>query len=58
MTSARTPKRQVGTLTPTLSLEALCDLLQVLEMELRAVGGLASLWARELQRDLEKLEGR
>ena len=53
----RTQVRQFGTLTPTVSLEGLRDLLEVLGPELEAAGGLTLLWARELQRDLEMLEG-
>ncbi len=53
-TSARTPKRQVGTLTPTLSLEGLRDLLQALQPELEAAHGLIPLWSAELKRELNE----
>ena len=48
---------QVGTLTPTLSLEGLRDLLQALQPELEAAGGLIPLWSNELQRELTERLG-
>ena len=45
---------QAGTLSPTLSLMGLIDLLDALSPELKDVGGLIPLWANELRRDLDE----
>ena len=45
-----------GTLTPTLSLEGLVDLLEALAPQLEALGPLAGLFGRELIHIIEALE--
>jgi len=52
--SQRVITRQVGTLTPTISLEGLADMLEALSVELGAGVGLIPLWANELKLELNE----
>ena len=57
-TSARTPKRQVGTLAPTLGLEGLRDLLMAVYLELEMLGPWPGLCGRELVAAIQEWEAR
>ena len=48
------PSSQLGTLTPTVSLEGLADLLEALSIELGEARGLIPLWGNELKRELNE----